>query len=383
MTKLEELKEIVEPKYNRNISNRQLLMGTPIPPIDRLKIISEDGFEELIEEWIYGYLMNKYEKIERIEKVVRLAGSGDKGRDVVAYKKYSKDGQEIWDNYQCKHYNSPLTPSKMWVELGKVCYYTYKKIYSIPQKYYFVSPQGVGTRLHDLISKPEKIKEGLIKSWNIHCLKKISKIEIPLEGAFKKYVQEFDFSIFDSINPGELIQQYQQTIYFPFRFGGGLTKKPRRPDKTPEEIKDVEQLYVKKLFDAYSQHEHKEITNINEVSKHTLLFKHFQRQRTHFYQAESLKVFEKDSLPEGINAFEKLKDEVYHGIVDTVYSNFTDGFERVKATTDKASTLSFTLDNPLAEFVNVKDKRGLCHHLANEENLIDNDEILWVIKDEE
>ena len=53
--------------------------------------------------------------------------------------------------------------------------------------------------------------------------KKITKVEeVPLTGDFKIYVENFDFSIVDTINPGELISQYQQTIYFPFRFGGGL-----------------------------------------------------------------------------------------------------------------------------------------------------------------
>ena len=214
-----ELFEIEEPKYNKDISNRQLLIGNYVPPIDRLKVMSADEFEELIEEWVYGYLMQKYEKVKKIDKVIRLAGAGDKGRDVVAYEKYSKDGQELWDNYQCKHYNNPLTPSEMWVEFGKVCYYTYIGDYTVPQKYYFVSPHGVGTKLFDLLMDPEKLRYGLIENWDKHCLNKISINKIELKGPFKLYVEQFDFSIFDSINPGELIHQYQQTIYFPFRFG--------------------------------------------------------------------------------------------------------------------------------------------------------------------
>ena len=86
-----ELFEIEEPKYNKDISNRQLLIGNYVPPIDRLKVMSADEFEELIEEWVYGYLMQKYEKVKKIDKVIRLAGAGDKGRDVVAYEKYSKE----------------------------------------------------------------------------------------------------------------------------------------------------------------------------------------------------------------------------------------------------------------------------------------------------
>ena len=377
-----ELFEIEEPKYNKDISNRQLLIGNYVPPIDRLKVMSADEFEELIEEWVYGYLMQKYEKVKKIDKVIRLAGAGDKGRDVVAYEKYSKDGQELWDNYQCKHYNNPLTPSEMWVEFGKVCYYTYIGDYTVPQKYYFVSPHGVGTKLFDLLMDPEKLRYGLIENWDKHCLNKISINKIELKGPFKLYVEQFDFSIFDSINPGELIHQYQQTIYFPFRFGGGLIEKPDRLSK-PIEIKDTEQLYVKKLYDAYSQHKNEEIKELPELKRYKLLFQHFQRQRTYFYQAESLRVFERDSMPDGLNAFEGLKDEVYHGIIDTVYDEYKDGYERVKATADKANSLILGSDNLLIDFVNVKDKMGICHHLANEvRKSPDEAEVIWVIDDE-
>lgn len=375
----EKLEEIKEPNYHKNISNWDLLMGKSVAPIDRLKIISEDDFEELIEEWIHGYLKKKYKKIE---KVIRLAGAGDKGRDIVAYEKYSKDGKEIWDNYQCKHYNAPLSPSKMWIELGKVCYYTYIEDYSIPQNYYFVAPLGVGSTFSDLLSKPENLKQGLIENWNNKCLKQITNREIELKGDFKLYVENFDFSIFHSLDPGELIEQYQQTIYFPFRFGGGLTKNLERIKK-PADIKETEQLYVKKLYKAYSNYKKVEINNLLQLKNNQRLFSHFQRQRTYFYQAESLRVFERDSFPNGLNSFEKLKEEIYHGVIDTVYGEHENGYERVIATTEKASTLETSVGNLLINFVDVKDKMGICHHLANDYGSEDKEEILWVIDNEE
>ncbi|UOY94183.1 restriction endonuclease [Ectobacillus sp. JY-23] len=374
----EELIELAEPKYNTKVSNLQLLTGSYIPPIDRLKIVSPSEFEEIVEEWLYGYLSKKY------EKVIRVAGAGDKGRDVIAFERYSKDGDEIWDNYQCKHYNAPLTPSEMWVEFGKVCYYTYKGDYSIPRKYYFVSPHGVGGKLFDFIMNPNTLKSELIKEWDKNCLKKITKVEeVHLKGNFKKYVEGFDFSIFDVINPAELIAQYQQTIYFPFRFGGGLRKLPDRPSKAPDEIKQEELLYVKKLYDAYANHKNKRIDSISDLKQYKVLMNHFNRQRTYFYQAESLKVFERDSIPEGVNAFEELKDQIYHGIIDTVYSEHKDGFERVKATTERAMNITISSDNIFSDIVNGKDKSGICHHLANDEKYIEEEEIIWVIDDEE
>lgn len=372
------LVEVSEPKRNRGISNKQLLIGKPVSPIDRLKTISEDEFEELIEEWVYGYLLPKYKNTQQIDKVVRLAGSGDKGRDVVAYVKYSKDGEDIWDNYQCKHYNSKLKPSEMWIEFGKVCYYTYKGDYSKPRKYYFVSPHGVGSKLFDLLSNPVKLRDELIRNWDTHCLDKISNEKVQLSGEFKEYVKKFDFSIFDSINPGELIDQYQQTMYFPFRFGGGLTKEPVRLSE-PEDVASIEQTYVKKLYKAYSDYKKEEIVNLLQLRSYNNLFSHFQRQRTYFYQAESLKVFERDSIPPGIDAFEDLKEEVYHGVIDTVYDEYKDGYARVKATTDMAKSLSLAPGNILTDFVTVKDKMGICHHLANEKN--NESDVRWAMDD--
>ena len=38
-------------------------------------------------------------------------------------------------------------------------------------------------------------------------------------------------------------------------------------------------------------------------------------------------------------------------------------------------------DNIFSDIINVKDKSGICHHLANEEKYLE-EEIIWVIDDE-
>ena len=48
----------------------------------------------------------------------------------------------VWDNYQCKHYEKPLTPSDVWVELGKLCYYTMVGEYLASAKVQVRSSQG-------------------------------------------------------------------------------------------------------------------------------------------------------------------------------------------------------------------------------------------------
>ena len=103
--------EIESPKGNNRLTNNEILQGEPISPIDRLKLMDEDTFEDFITEWTY-YLNNKYVRVKQ------RRGPGDKGRDVVGV---YKNGAE--DIYQCKHYKEPLTPSQIWIEFGKLCYY--------------------------------------------------------------------------------------------------------------------------------------------------------------------------------------------------------------------------------------------------------------------
>lgn len=106
--------------------------GTPIAPIDRIKIFSHTQWEEFVLEWADS-LRNEYSRVER------CGGPGDMGRDIVATCADAKDG---WDNYQCKHYRDPLKPSAVWIELGKLVYYTHLGEYTFPRKYHFVARRG-------------------------------------------------------------------------------------------------------------------------------------------------------------------------------------------------------------------------------------------------
>ena len=128
---------------------------TNIAPIDKVHIMDEDSFEQFTLEWLFGCKKSKYSSIKRI------GGAGDKGRDVVGY--YS-DGTV--DYYQCKHYNTGLAPTNYYLELGKLCYYTYKKEIPIPKEYFIIASNDVGSSLKDLIDKPSDILTSIIKNWD-------------------------------------------------------------------------------------------------------------------------------------------------------------------------------------------------------------------------
>lgn len=358
--------ELILPERPKSIgllTNQDILFGTPIPAIDKLNIVSEDEFEDIVREWIAGYCESKY------IKVWRTGGAKDKGRDVVAI--LNESGE--WDNFQCKHYNNPLMPSDIWLELGKLCHYTFNKDYTLPRKYYFVAPKGVGPTVGDYLTKPNELKKQLYSEWDKHCKGGITaKVEIPLSVELKAHIDSLDFSIFTFLDPQELIEQHKQTNYYAARFGGGLNRRIK-PTITPVDEAEISIRYVEQLFEAYSDHLKTVLSKISELNSHSELFNHFNRQRECFYWAEALNEFSRDRLPDGNSCFYDLKEEIFHGVVDTSNLKHSSGYENILKTTAVAVALNIQ-SNALLSVSNIQDKIGICHHLANE------NKIKWVKK---
>jgi len=343
------------------LTTESVVMGPIVSPVDRIKLYSPNEWEEFIKEWAES-LKSDYYHVER------LGGAGDMGRDIVA-----STGDPAtccpWDNYQCKHYDHSLMPGDIWVELGKLCYYTFIKEFTLPRKYYFVAPQGIGTKLYDLLSKPIKIKKELISIWDKKCKDKIAaKNEIQLDGKFKEYVEDFDFSIVWYKKISEIIERHRKTNLHIARFGGGLPLRPA-PESPPSSIQSKEVRYVRQLLDAYGDAANTQYSNPDELNCHKTYRSHFDRSRERFYCAESLRVFSNDTLPQG--EFDKLQEEIYDGVVDIAESSHSNGYERVKATTNQATTININ-SHPLKSCLKNNDKSGICHQLAN------NNRLVWV-----
>lgn len=338
------------------LSILQTYAGKHIPAIQRIKLFSPVEWEEFVEEWLTT-------KQKQYSSINRLGGAGDKGRDVVGIKKNETNNPIKWDNYQCKHYDHALMPSDVWCEFGKLCYYTYISEFSIPDKYFFVAPFGVGTTLSNLLESPEKLKSELIKNWDRYCKEKITNTKnIVLEGAFLAYMENFDYSIFDKITPLSIIEEHQKTPYYIGRFGGGMPERPSIPP-CPQEISESELPYINKLLAAYSS-DSGDIFISTESLQQTKYIGHLNRTRESFFSAEQLKMFSRDRLPPKV--FEDLKDEIYFGTIDIYEENHNSGFDKVKSVEQEARRLAIT-SNALTLCCTVKDKTGICHHLANEE----------------
>ena len=328
--------------------------GLPITALDRIKLFSPTQWEEFVLEWAHS-LKTKYSSVER------CAGAGDMGRDVIAF---DKTNPTLWENYQCKHYGHRLTPVDIWLELGKFVYYTFAGEYTTPQKYFFVAPQGIGTKLSKLLKNDIELKIQLIANWAAYCQDGItSKNPVPLDQPLRQHLDALDFEIFRdaALSPVTIIEQHQETRWHVMRFGGGLPPRPK-PAHAPGEIAGVEASYVQCLLDAYEDHVGG-IRAVSDLLSHSDLSEHFQDARREFYSAEALKAFSRDTLPP--DAFDELQNEVHGGIKDEVRSEHSDGYRRVLAVVKAARFLPIT-NHPLVGHLSTYDRGGICHQLAND-----------------
>ena len=225
------------------------------------------------------------------------------------------------------------------------------------------APRGVGTKLAAMLANATTLKTEVIANWDAKIRTEITSAQpIELEGAFLSYVKAFDFSIFDSHSGLQLIESHLKTPVYAARFGGGLpTRKPS--EQPPEDISATESKYVSNLMDAYGDHSKVNPFTTEHLKSHSKLKAHFGRQREAFYEAEGLRMFARDSAPEG--TFESFQDEIYDGVIDTHEAEHADGFQRVCAVTAAARNLHLT-SNALLTRAKPKDRDGICHQLSND-----------------
>lgn len=330
-----------------------VLAGPPIPAIDRIKLFNDKQWEEFVLEWADS-LRDQYNRVDR------CGSAGDMGRDVIAV---VKNANGEWDNYQCKHYKESLKPTDIWIELGKLVYYSRRGDYTYPRRYFFIAPQGAGTKLSNLLKKSEELRAGLIANWDMYCRSKItSKVVVELDAALKTYIEGLDFSIFDATPPLRIIDGHANTRWHVARFGGGLPPRPPTA-MPPREPADIETKFVRELFHAYGDYLKQPVNVADDLVHATDLREHFDDARLEFYSAESLRTFSRDTLPPG--EFEKLQDEVHSGIKDELRGIHTDGYRRVVAVVKTARTLPLE-GHALHGRMAVRDHGGICHQLAND-----------------
>lgn len=341
----------------------QIGSGTNFPISKLIELLEPAQWEEFTEEWASS--LKSYKEVER------WSGAGDMGRDIIGFTT-DKNFAGPWDNYQCKRYALKLAPNDVWVELGKIIYYTFKREFPSPANYYFAASKGVGLKLQRLLADPVKLRAELIQNWDSHCKTQITDTaEIPLEGPLLDYLNKFDFTIFKHKTVVEMVTGHAKTIFHTRRFGTATF--PERPpvQAPPRAIQQKESRYVQQLFEVYSEKLSKQLNSPDELADNPELAKHFNRAREVFYYAESLRTFPRDSVDPG--AFDEIREEIYHGVVNTYEMDYTSGYNRMASTLQQASNLTPNC-NALCIRVHTQDKQGICHHLAND------DVFVWVKK---
>lgn len=333
------------------VSPETVAIGVPVSPIDRIKIMSASQWEELVLEWVDS-LRQRYASVER------CGGAGDMGRDVIAI-----EANGAWDNYQCKHYAVPLAPHHVWLELGKLVYYTHKGEFTCPRQYTFVAPRGAGTDLSNLLRRPAALRAGLLANWQSKCRDKITSTgPIDLSGALRIHFDAFDFSIIQALQPLRLIDEHAKTRWHVARFGGGLPARGPIPTP-PAQPTQQEAGYVRCLLDAYGDYLQRAIAAPTDLEAEQILKEHFTDSRIEFYSAEALRSFSRDTLPPG--EFEKLQDDVLSGVRDEIRKEHPNGYERLLVVVKTARALQLT-GHALHTRLGVRDRGGICHQLAND-----------------
>lgn len=326
-----------------------------LTPEQLVSIYSDTQWEEFVLEW--ATTLTSY------EKVMRNGGANDHGVDVAGFLSHAGFAGE-WDCYQCKHYAAELLPGDAYPEILKIVLGTISGHYVWPRKYRFVAPKGYGTTLAGVLNSPLKLRNALNTALTKDRSVLARKLgEHPLEEVIA-FVDAADFSGFGSIELHELVSDHKKTRWHSARFGVPLPIRVG-PDVPEVDLGEDRQRYVAQLLAAYAER-HGESFTPALAADHKQVGSHYLRQRVAFYSAESLRVFARDSVPDG--TFEALKEEIFDGVIDVHDSHQGDGLDRLLQVTQSAHQLAMTA-NGLLPVVTTRDRTGVCHQLANDDRL--------------
>ncbi|MFI0487196.1 ABC-three component system protein [Actinomadura sp. 9N215] len=331
----------------------------PIPPPKKLvPFYDPEEFEEFVKEWIPA-LKNKYVLVER------HGGSGDHGIDVAGYLSPQRlEGD--WHNYQCKRYSSAVTWSTAAQEMRKMFVAAAAGHFTIPTRYVFVAPI-IARSLQRQLAKPGDSRGRFLAEF----AKTGDRLVADLSDEERKVVYELagatDFSIFESVDLDEMLELHQTTRHWTSRFPHAPLSRGPENIIPPTQHSEVETRYIQQLVDVYRERFPEAIAALEHVSDVASAAAHLKRQREAFYAAESLRVFARDATTPG--HFERVMQDVYDMVIEVAECHYPDGWDRHAAVTSAAGVVQLT-PTILTPFVEPNARKGVCHHLANQDRLI-------------
>jgi hypothetical protein len=335
----------------------ELAAGPPISPAKRVWLYGSADWECFILEWAHAV-------DEPYVHVQALGGPGDRGLDVAGF--FTDRGLEgDWDCFQCKHYDGALTPGDAWPEIAKILLAVLDNYCTIPRRYLFFSPKGSGPKLSKLLNSPKALQAEFLAELAKSDGGLRKKLPSERVDGLRHYAESVDFSLFGEMDLEEVLEVHRKTPYYSLRFGGALPSRPR-PDSPPEIPAQGERRYVEQLIEVYREKLNDAKFHMGSINNHSWTSKHFPRQREAFYCAESLRVFARDSVPDG--TFAKLQEDVYAGVVEVEESEHPNGHARLSQVLQAATQMDLSA-NALISVSDPQDRKGICHQLANEDRL--------------
>lgn len=184
-------------------------------------------------------------------------------------------------------------------------------------------------------------------------------------GKVRALAEATDFAMFQSVEVLDALETHRKTPYYVARFGGPLASRPA-VGQPPEDLGETEVRYVEQLIDVYTERYPARTFAAVELSSDPVVGEHFRRQRISFYSAEALRLYARDSVPEG--TFEALQDDIYAGVVEVAESDHGSGMARLTAVLTASGALDLS-NHTLITVSSQNDRKGICHQLANEDRL--------------
>ncbi|MFD8462367.1 ABC-three component system protein [Streptomyces antimycoticus] len=338
------------------LSGAQLHFPSLPSPKKMVFAYDPDEFEEFVKEWVPA-LRTRYVRVER------HGGSGDHGVDVAAYlTRQAMEGE--WHNYQCKHYGDALTWSKAAPEMRKLFAAVVQGHYTLPSRYIFTAPI-IGRSLVRQFAKPSETRAKFLDELASTADPVITSLGPARQQAVLDLATSTDFSMFETIDMDDMLDLHRTTPHWAERFTQPLPARPQIM-KPPSEHTPDETRYVKKLLDVYRELWGDKADTLERVAEHPSARDHLHRQREAFYSAESLRLFARDATPEG--HFQAILDDVHTMVVEIADGPYHNGWERLRAVVAEAGRVALT-ETILAKQVRPLDRKGVCHHLANDDRL--------------
>ncbi len=333
------------------------MVSQPLPPPKQLIFFySPDEFEKFTHEWV-RVLDTRYVRVEV------HGGAGDHGVDVAAF--LTPHGLEgDWHSFQCKHYGKPLDMATVLPEMLKVFRSVVEGYYCMPSRYVFVAPQTARATVKTL-SRPNESRQMFLQWLDKPGNRAITALPAAVRQAVRALAEATTFSRFEAAELDDILDLHEQTRFWSARFGQPL--KPRPPARLPPpDHEPEERYYVEQLLEVYREKWGEVAGTLSKVAEHSKAKEHLYRQRVAYFSADSLRVFARESVPDGY--FETLQQDVYDVVVEVADRSFKTGYDRVQEVLAKAASIRLT-QTILISRVKPLDAMGVCHHLANDDKL--------------